>query len=144
MARDPKHGDRSLRADDNYLFMEVLLAAREKLALSYVGRSVQDNAVEPPSTVVTQLREALTRLCAPLASNGQERDLNLLPTMQHPLQPFSATYFEQGNVGLQSFDEEAYVAALSLTEAQKPVDAFFRPTKKTAWIPSHRHSGKKG
>src|SRR5690606_18514401 len=59
IAKSPKRGDRSLRADDRYLFLEVLLAARERLALSYVGRSVQDNTEKPPSVVVTELSSAI-------------------------------------------------------------------------------------
>ena len=36
-------GDRSRRDDDRYLFLEALLSAQQKLYISYVGRSIQDN-----------------------------------------------------------------------------------------------------
>jgi len=44
-------GDRSRREDDRYLFLEALLSARDTLHVSWVGRSVRDNTVLPPSAV---------------------------------------------------------------------------------------------
>ncbi|MEY6431612.1 exodeoxyribonuclease V subunit gamma, partial [Thioalkalicoccus limnaeus] len=57
MADDERPGDRSRREDDRYLFLEALLSAREKLVISWVGRSVRDNAERPPSVLVGQLRD---------------------------------------------------------------------------------------
>jgi exodeoxyribonuclease V gamma subunit len=42
-------GDRSPRSDDRHLFLETLLAARERLILTYVGRSQKDNSELAPS-----------------------------------------------------------------------------------------------
>lgn len=128
MAKRPKHGDRSLRADDNYLFLEVLLAARERLALSYVGRSVQDNARKPPSSVVTELRSALKKVAAafsPSALPVGEAEIQFLPAIEHPLQPFSARYFSKEPGSLRSFDNEAYQAARALSQSLQVVEAFF-------------------
>lgn len=50
-------GDRSRREDDRYLFLEALLSAREKLAISWVGRNIRDNEQCPPSVLVSQLRD---------------------------------------------------------------------------------------
>ena len=43
-----KLGDRSVRDDDRYLFLETILAAREVLYLSYQGQSLQDDTEFPP------------------------------------------------------------------------------------------------
>ena len=43
MALDVRPGDRSRREDDRYLFLEALLSARERLHVSWVGRSALDN-----------------------------------------------------------------------------------------------------
>jgi exodeoxyribonuclease V gamma subunit len=125
MARDPKRGDRSLRADDRYLFLEVLLAARERLALSYVGRSVQDNTRIPPSVVVTELSSVLFGLL-----KQEPEALPFLTPTEHPLQPFHPEYFsdqreKRGRRELVSLDPEMYRAALALRGEQKDPVPFF-------------------
>src|SRR5262249_55953388 len=55
MARAPRLGDRSTREDDRYLFLETLLSARDRLYISYVGQSVKDNSLAPPSVLVSEL-----------------------------------------------------------------------------------------
>ena len=55
--RFPRCGDRSRRDDDRYLFLEALESARERLHLSYVGRSVQDNQPLEPSVLLSTLRD---------------------------------------------------------------------------------------
>ncbi|TCO76719.1 exodeoxyribonuclease V subunit gamma [Chromatocurvus halotolerans] len=85
-------GDRSRRDDDRYLFLEALLSARERLSISWCGRSVKDNSEQPPSVLVGQLRDHLDKgwRLAPGRPAGE-----LLPaiTTEHPLQPFGDGYF---------------------------------------------------
>ncbi|GAM69877.1 exodeoxyribonuclease V gamma chain [Vibrio sp. JCM 19236] len=52
-----RHGDRSRRDDDRYLFLEAMLSAQSKLYISYVGQSILDNTPRLPSIVVTELLE---------------------------------------------------------------------------------------
>ena len=59
MAADYRPGDRSRREDDRYLFLEALLSARDRLHISWVGRSIHDNTERPPSVLVAQLRDHL-------------------------------------------------------------------------------------
>ncbi|TVR70051.1 MAG: exodeoxyribonuclease V subunit gamma [Spirochaetaceae bacterium] len=73
-------GDRSRREDDRYLFLEALLSARDRLYLSWVGRSISDNSPRPPSVLVGQLRDYLGESVETI-------------TTRHPLQPFSPEYF---------------------------------------------------
>ena len=94
-------GDRSRRDDDRYLMLEALLAARDKLYVSWVGRNVRDNAEQPPSVLVAQLRDYLS------AGWALERHLPSLTT-EHALQPFSRRYFEDG--GLLTYAGEWRVA----------------------------------
>ncbi|MES2149578.1 MAG: exodeoxyribonuclease V subunit gamma [Pseudomonadota bacterium] len=88
-------GDRSRRDDDRYLMLEALLAAREKLYVSWVGRNVRDNTEQPASVLVSQLRDYLAA--------GWQLDLKAMTT-EHPLQPFSRRYFEAG--GLRTYAGE--------------------------------------
>ncbi|MFZ6049100.1 exodeoxyribonuclease V subunit gamma [Pseudomonas sp. CR3202] len=89
MAADYRPGDRSRREDDRYLLLEALLAARDRLYVSWVGRSIRDNSERPPSVLVGQLRDHLGNAWT-LAGEG---DLLHALTTEHPLQPFSRRYF---------------------------------------------------
>ena len=82
-------GDRSRRDDDRYLMLEAVLAAREKLYVSWVGRNVRDNTEQPASVLVSQLRDYLAA--------GWDLDLAERTTV-HALQPFSRRYFERGGL----------------------------------------------
>ncbi|MFP4138860.1 MAG: exodeoxyribonuclease V subunit gamma, partial [Halomonas sp.] len=102
MAQDYRPGDRSRREDDRYLFLEALLSARDRLSISWVGRSIVDNTEQPPSVLLGQLRDHLARGWV-LAGNGQARHedggkaLLAALTTEHPLQPFSIAYFREGS-----------------------------------------------
>ncbi len=115
MGRDYRPGDRSRREDDRYLFLEALLSARERLHISWVGRSIHDNTERPPSVLVAQLRD---HLAAGWKLNGGG---DLLPalTVGHRLQPFNRDYFTKDG-SLFSYAHE-WRAGL---EADTPVTAF--------------------
>jgi exodeoxyribonuclease V gamma subunit len=88
-------GDRSRRDDDRYLMLEALLAARDKLYISWVGRDVRDNSVQPASILVSQLQDYLRA--------GWNIDPAALTT-EHPLQPFSRRYFDGS--GMRTYAKE--------------------------------------
>lgn len=79
-------GDRSRRDDDRQLMLEALLSARQVFYVSWCGHSVRDNSEQPPSVLVSQLRDYL--------SAGWGKEVVTSRTTQHPLQPFSHRYFE--------------------------------------------------
>ena len=80
-------GDRSRRDDDRQLMLEAVLSARRVLYVSWAGRSMRDNSEQPPSVLVSQLRDYL--------ASGWAGDVLAQRTTQHPLQPFSRRYFEE-------------------------------------------------
>ena len=80
-------GDRSRRDDDRQLMLEALLSARRVLHVSWTGRSLRDNSPQPPSVLVSQLRDYLAA--------GWGPDVLHERSTEHPLQPFSRRYFEQ-------------------------------------------------
>lgn len=86
LAGQRRPGDRSRRDDDRQLMLEALLSARRVLYLSWTGRSVRDNSEQPPSVLVSQLRDYLAA--------GWHEDVIEARTTEHPLQPFSRRYFE--------------------------------------------------
>lgn len=103
IAREPMKGDRSLREEDRYLFLEAILSARDTLYVSYVGQSIVDNSEIPPSVLVSELLDEL--------GDGIE-------VVRHPLQPFSPAYFD-GSRGLFSYSDENLNALRSRGSAQR-------------------------
>ena len=85
MSREFRTGDRSIRDDDRYQFLEALLAARTHLYLSYIGQSIRTNDSIPPSVVLTEFLDVLSR-------NYGVDDV----VVAHPLHPFNKKYFVKG------------------------------------------------
>ncbi|MDR2880925.1 MAG: exodeoxyribonuclease V subunit gamma, partial [Azoarcus sp.] len=94
MAALPKKGDRQRRDDERNLFLDGVLAARDVLHLSCVGRSARDNAALLPSVLVDELLDVLATACA---KNPREPDsiaaARARLIVEHPLQSFSIDYF---------------------------------------------------
>ncbi len=95
MGSSHRPGDRSRRMDDRYQFLEVLMAAREQLYISYIGQSIKNNDKLPPSVVVSELLEVLED-CYGVTEM----------VVHHPLHPFSRKYFNQETGNLFSYDEK--------------------------------------
>lgn len=112
LGADRRPGDRDLRGDDRQLFLDILLAARDRLILAFGGRAVQDNSPRAPSIVVDELLDHLDR-----ASNGAARD-NVV--VRHPLQPFSSRYFEGSDPRLFTYSLSQARAAAAGTGAVQP------------------------
>ncbi|QJI27173.1 exodeoxyribonuclease V subunit gamma [Pseudomonas sp. ADAK18] len=93
MGSDYRPGDRSRREDDRYLLLEALLSARDQLYISWVGRSIRDNSDRPASVLIGQLRD---HLVSGWHTSDDEPLLEAM-TQEHPLQPFSARYFHEGD-----------------------------------------------
>lgn len=107
-------GDRARRDDDRQLMLDALLSARRMLYISWAGRHVRDNSEQPPSVLVSQLRDYLAQGwmgegSAGLAPREQGALLLAQRTQQHPLQPFSRRYFERES-GLSTYAREWHAA----------------------------------
>lgn len=118
-------GDRARRDDDRQLMLEAVLSARRILYVSWTGRSVRDNSEQPPSVLVSQLRDYLAA--------GWQGAVLKDRTTEHPLQPFSRRYFEPGT-DLFTYAREwraAYTApqasATNVTTPVIPALAAFEP-----------------
>jgi len=120
ISMDPARGDRSLRDDDRYLFLESLLSARDRLFISHVGQSYHDPRTSPPSSVVIELIDYLSHGFV-LPKSVSER-LNI----QHRLQAFSRHYFEPGSP--RSFSQaNAEAAAILTRKSPKAYELFTTP-----------------
>ena len=103
MAEDGRRiGDRDLRDEDRFAFLEALLAARRFFVVTYTGRDVREDSAIPASIVVNELAEHLAARFPNWAQEGCET--------VHPLQPFSSRYFD-GASRLFSFSQAMADAA---------------------------------
>lgn len=85
IARQWKLGDRSVREDDRYVFLEALLSARDRLCISYLGRSHLNNEAAQPSVVVRELLDYVEQTTSLPRSAW---------IVEHRLQAFSSRYFD--------------------------------------------------
>jgi exodeoxyribonuclease V gamma subunit len=108
MAARPRPGDRSLREDDRYLFLESIISARDNLILTYPGLSQSDNAEAPPSVLVSELLDFLDKGCA---VDGQKPSEAIV--FKHKLQAFHPDYFSAES-RLFSYSAQNRDAALAL------------------------------
>ncbi|MBK5355427.1 exodeoxyribonuclease V subunit gamma [Pseudomonas sp. TH41] len=108
MRHDYRPGDRSRREDDRYLLLEAVLSAREQLYVSWVGRNIRDNSERVPSVLIGQLRDHLSAGWRLNGNPDDSRALNKALTLDHPLQPFSPSYFAHlpGPDGLFTYSHE--------------------------------------
>ena len=116
---EARPGDRNRRDDDRYAFLEAVLAARERLIITYTGQSIRDNSSRDPSVVVSELIDYLVRCEGIEGTDG--RVLSEWPASdplvtRHPLQPFSPRYFDGRDSRLFSFSSVDCAGAVSLTQ----------------------------
>ncbi len=114
IAGSPRTHDRSARDDDRELFLEVLLAARDRLAITYVGRSPRDLAERAVSVCVSELLEHVDRTFNTRDGRLASRAL----TVVHGLHAYSPREFS-GDVRPRSYDTEALDVARQLLVSRR-------------------------
>jgi exodeoxyribonuclease V gamma subunit len=113
ISKHPQPGDRSRRNDDRYLFLEAILSAREKMYISYVGQSIQDNSLMPPSVLVSELTDYIEQ-----GFKISEGEILGHVLIKHRLQAFSPDYFKDDE-RLFSYSEENFRVAQRALEPRK-------------------------
>ena len=90
MLADPHVGERDPRSEDRQLLLDALLAATERLIVTYTGNDERTNTARPPAVPVGELLDAVdaTVRCDDGAARGQRSD-----PVRHPLQPFDPRNF---------------------------------------------------
>lgn len=127
MSQKPKRGDRSRRDDDRYLFLEALISAQQKLYISYIGRSIQDNSERFPSVLVQELIDYIGQshyLPGDEELNCDESEARVKEhlTCLHTRMPFDPQNYQPGE--LQSYAREWLPAA---SQAGKAHSEFVQP-----------------
>ena len=96
---DPHVGDRDTRTEDRQLLLDALLAAQDRLIITYTGNDERTNIERPPAVPVGELLDVV----------GRE------VVVKHPLQPFDPRNFSGAP---RSFDRVMLEGARSLVEAR--------------------------
>jgi exodeoxyribonuclease V gamma subunit len=121
LAKQRRRSDRSHRLDDRLAFLEALMSARKQLTISYVGRSDKGAEIFPPSTVVSELRVAISRL------TGEDSRAKMACEHEHLLQAFNHRYFSEAEnpQGFRSYSASNCEAARAIQKSalvvQSPV-----------------------
>jgi exodeoxyribonuclease V gamma subunit len=93
-SESPKRGDRSVRDEDRYLFLETLVSARDNLYLSYTGQSLSSNNLLNPSVVISELIEYINEFYD--VENSVEKTADYI-FKTHRIQPYNPVYFLSGS-----------------------------------------------
>lgn len=125
MATRYRPGDRSRREDDRYLFLEAVLAARERLTISWIGRDIHKNTKRPASVLVNQLIDYIDQYWH--TEDTIKPSIHL--TTEHPLHPFSHRYFSDEDPDLFTYAEDWR------TVHDTPTPSCPSPTRLPRWQP---------
>lgn len=112
-------GDRDVRSDDRYLFLETVMSARAMLHLSYIGEGVRDGKPRNPAAPLAELLAALDQAAGLRPDDADVAAVDSAATdaaaaappsrrpwrVRHPLQPFDARYFDDSDAALFSFQQ---------------------------------------
>jgi exodeoxyribonuclease V gamma subunit len=110
MLQDPRVGDRDPRSEDRQMLLDALLAATERLIVTYTGNDERTNLRRPPAVPVGELLDMIER------SAGRTARQQVLTC--HPLQPFDPRNFTPGELTANApwgFDPHSLAGARALT-----------------------------
>ncbi len=113
MLRDPHVGERDPRSEDRQLLLDALMAATERLVITYTGNDERTNAPRPAAVPVGELLDIIDATARTRTGPARDRVI-----VRHPLQPFDPRNFIAGAVsGAQpwSFDATALAGADALS-----------------------------
>jgi exodeoxyribonuclease V gamma subunit len=112
---DPHVGDRDPRAEDRQLLLDALLAATDRLIVTYTGKDERTNIERPPAVPVGELLDTID---ATASHPGAGRPARERVLVRHPLQPFDQRDFvpaEHAAGRPWSFDRVTLAGARALT-----------------------------
>ncbi|HTU29712.1 MAG TPA: exodeoxyribonuclease V subunit gamma [Solirubrobacteraceae bacterium] len=119
MLSDPHVGERDPRSEDRQLLLDALLAATERLIITYSGNDERTNTELPPAVPIGELLDAVD---ATVRCDGQDVKASDRIRVRHPLQPFDPRNFSGGSPW--SFDAVALEGARALTSPRRPPAPF--------------------
>ncbi len=115
MLAEPLIGERDPRSEDRQLLLDALMAATERLIITYTGNDERTNAPRPPAVPVGELLDAVDATVRD--DTAATRPARGRVLVRHPLQPFDPRNFTPGAVAGPdpwSFDPVALAGAAAL------------------------------
>jgi exodeoxyribonuclease V gamma subunit len=104
MLTDPHVGERDARTEDRQQLLDALMAATDRLIVTYTGNDERTNLIRPPAVPVGELLDVI----------GAESERVVV---RHPLQPFDERNFTRGSLvagRVWSFDRVTLEGARAL------------------------------
>jgi exodeoxyribonuclease V gamma subunit len=83
---EPRVGDRDARSEDRQILLDALMAATDRLVITYTGNDERTNAERAPAVPVAELLDVIDRITTGGAT----------VVVRHPLQPFDPINFKPG------------------------------------------------
>lgn len=115
-----RRGDRSVREDDRFLFLQLFTAAQDVFYVSYIGADARDGSVREPSVLVSELLEEAAR------HHGDAEAAARQLVLRHPLQPFSTAAFgSDAEPRMFSYRQPWHAAAQSAEATRSALPAWF-------------------
>lgn len=129
MLDNPNVGDRDGRTEDRQLLLDALLAATDRLVITYCGRDERTNAEHPPAVPVGELLDVVDRTVATgeIDAAGAPVTARRRVLVNHPLQPFDRRNFTPGALVPNtswSFDEVSLEGGRSNVAGRAPTASF--------------------
>jgi exodeoxyribonuclease V gamma subunit len=122
MLAEPHVGDRDPRAEDRQMFLDALMAATERIIITYTGNDERTNVGRPPAVPVGELLDIVERtVTGELVPAGEQ------VVVHHPLQPFDPRNFTAGKLVPArpwGFDPQALAGAQALSGRRAPREPF--------------------
>jgi len=91
MPTDPQLGERDPRSEDRQLLLDALLAATDRLVITYTSNDERTNVPFPPAVPVGELLEIVDATARAVDRRAREEVV-----VRHPLQPFDPRNFAAG------------------------------------------------
>ncbi len=138
LARTPLTGERDARSEDRQLLLDAVMAAGERLVVTYTGADERSGERRPPAVPLGELIDAAADTAAPLAASGEGPSDGAVADpeaaavtaslavgeVRHPLQPFDARNFAVGELTATdepfSFDLAGLDGATALLRGPTP------------------------
>jgi len=124
VAAEPFIGDVDGRSEDRQLLLDALLAATDRLVLTFSGHDERTNAELPPAVPLGELLDVVDNTVR-LDPTGERARTAVV--VKHPLQPFDPRNFEDGTLGQPkawSFDHVTLAGAKALRSPRTARPAF--------------------